>query len=336
MKIDARIPVDLTSSAAGALQLESEGYDGGWTADSGRDPFLPLGPVALETRRLQFGTAIAVAFARNPMTTAMVANDLQAASGGRFLLGLGTQVRAHIEKRFSMPWSHPADRMREFVLAMRAIWATWNEGAELDFRGDFYQHTLMTPFFAPPPHELGPPKVFLAAVGTRMTTVAAEVADGLLVHPFTTERYLREVTLPALESGLAAGGRSRADYEVSLAAMVVTGTDEESIAKATRAACRQLAFYGSTPAYRPVLELHGWGDLQPELNRLSKAGDWRTMRGLITDDILHTFVVVAEPDEVAIRLVERYGGALDRLSFYFPFGGDGDQLTKAVDTIRSA
>jgi probable F420-dependent oxidoreductase len=336
VKIDGRLALAIKDSGASAKRLEELGYDGGWSAESGQDPFLPLAPASLATERIQLGTAIAVAFARNPMTLAMMANDLQIASDGRFLLGLGTQVRPHIEKRFSMPWSHPADRMREFVLAMRDIWACWNEGAKLDFRGEFYQHTLSTPFFQPAPHEFGPPKVFLAAVGTRMTEVAGEVADGLLVHPFTTESYLRDVTLPTLAASLQANGRSREGFELQLAAMVVTGESDEQLAEATRTAKRQIAFYGSTPAYRPVLEHSGWGDLQPELNTLSKRGAWRDMTKLIDDDVLQSFAVVGAPDDVADLLVKRFAGALDRLSFYFDLTDDADRLQRAITTIRSA
>ena len=194
-----------------------------------------------------------------------------------------------------MQWSHPAARMRELILAMRAIWACWNDGAALDFRGEFYRHTLMTPFFNPGPTGHGPPKVFLAAVGEHMTEVAGEVADGILIHGFTTERYVREVTMPAVERGLAKAGRSREGFEVSGPLFVVTGTTEEEIERAKTETRQQIAFYGSTPNYRPVLDLHGWGDLQPELNALSKQGKWVEMGELIDDDILSTFAVVAEP-----------------------------------------
>ena len=195
----------------------------------------------------------------------MCSSDLQAFSGGRVMLGLGSQIKAHIEKRFSMPWSQPAARMREFILAMRAIWACWADGTKLDFRGDFYTHTLMTPFFNPGPNPHGDPRVFLAAVGERMTEVAGEVADGIILHGFTTERYVREVTMPALERGWARSGRTREQFELSGPMFVVTGTTEEEMAAARAGTCQQIAFYGSTPAYRGVLELHGWGDLQDEL-----------------------------------------------------------------------
>src|SRR5437763_4231677 len=215
MRVDGGVPPDLSRAAKAASDAEAAGYDGVWSAETSHDPFMPLLLAADATERVELGTSIAVAFARNPMTTAVTANDLQAYSKGRFILRLGSQIKPHITKRFSMEWSHPAPRMREFVLAMRAIWDCWNNGTKLDFRGDFYTHTLMTPFFNPGPNPHGAPKVFLAGVGEKMTEVAGEVADGLLVHGFTTERYLREVTIPALERGLAKSGRPRESFEIS-------------------------------------------------------------------------------------------------------------------------
>jgi probable F420-dependent oxidoreductase len=329
VKVDGGLPAALAGAGLAARTLEAAGYDGLWTAETCHDPFLPLVLAVDQTERLELGTSIAVAFARNPMTTAEVGWDLQAFSHGRFNLGLGSQIKAHIEKRFSMPWSHPAPRMREFIAAMRAIWDCWQNGTKLDFRGDFYQHTLMTPFFAPGPSEFGPPTVFLAAVGERMTDVAGEVADGMLVHPFTTEQYLREVTLPTIDRALARSGRSRSAFQVALQAFVVTGGTEEELAAAAAGARRQLAFYGSTSAYRPVLELHGWGDLQPELNRLSKQGAWTEMGDLIDDEMLGRFAVVGEPEAVADGLVARFGDVLDRLSFYLP-GPVGDEELAAL------
>jgi probable F420-dependent oxidoreductase len=319
MRVDGGIGFDPTDAATRAREAEDDGYAGVWCPETGHDAFLPLAVAAQYTERLELGTGIAVAFARNPMSMAMAANDVQLYARGRFLLGLGSQIKPHIEKRFSMPWSHPAPRMREYISAMRAIWSCWNDGTPLDFRGDFYTHRLMTPFFNPGPNPYGPPKVFLAAVGPLMTEVAGEVADGLLVHGFTTERYVREVSLPAFERGLARSGRSRADVQVSYPAMVVTGDDEASVAGATQAVRAQIAFYGSTPAYLPVLELHGWGALHTDLNRLSKQGAWTDMANLIDDEVLHAFAVVADPDDVPAKLVERFGDVVDRISFYAPY-----------------
>jgi probable F420-dependent oxidoreductase len=221
-----------------------------------------------------------------------------------------------------MPWSHPAARMREFIQAMRAIWDCWYQGAPLDFRGDFYSHTLMTPMFTPTNTQHGAPRVFLAAVGPRMTEAAGEVADGLIAHAFTTERYLRDVTLPAVLRGLAAGGRRREDFEITCPVFVVTGADEAAFEASRDAIRKQIAFYGSTPAYRGVLEAHGWGDLQTELNVLSKRGEWVKMGELITDEILEEFAVVAQPDEVPAALKARYGGAVDRIFCTFGFADD--------------
>ncbi len=328
MKVDGKLGAGPAGAPIGkalideARRREKAGYDGLWSSESAHDPFLPLVLAAEHTERAELGTAIAVAFARSPMQLAYTAHDLQAYSGGRFILGLGSQIKPHIERRFGMPWSHPAPRMREFVMALRAIWSAWNDGTRLSFRGDFYQHTLMTPFFSPPPAPGGPPGIFLAAVGEAMTAVAGEVADGLLVHAFTTERYLREVTLPALDRGLAAAGRSRGDAEVSLLAMIATGRTDEEMACAVAGIRARIAFYGSTPAYRAVLGRHGWAGLGDELNALSRSdrGDkWEAMGGLIDDDVLHAFAVVAEPAGVAAQIRRRFGGLIDRVSFYAPY-----------------
>ncbi len=322
MKIDGGIGFDPSGMAAQAMKAEESGYDGVWSAETNHDPFLPIAVGASATERLEFGTGIAVAFARNPMTLAVLANDLQLLSKGRFMLGMGSQIKPHITKRFSMPWSHPAPRMRELVLAIRAIWKTWETGEPLAFRGEFYTHTLMTPFFNPGPNPYGNPKILLAAVGELMTEVAGEVGDGFLVHGFSTERYLREVSLPALERGAAKAGKTRADLTVSYPGFVVTGPDDKTMAAAAKGVREQIAFYGSTPAYRPVLELHGWGDLQPELNTLSKRGEWEQMGELINDDILNTFAVVAPLDQVATEVRKRFEDVVDRFSFYAPYKVD--------------
>ncbi len=329
MFVDGGISNDLHHAAEGAKKAEDDGYDAVWGAETSHDPFLPLLLGAGATERLQLGTAIAVAFARSPMTTAMVARDLNAYSKGRFLLGLGSQIKPHIEKRFSMPWSHPAPRMKEFISAMGAIWDAWGNRRKLDFRGDFYTHTLMTPFFDPGPNPYGAPKVFLAAVGEGMTRVAGEVADGMLVHGFTTERYLREVTVPTIEAGLATSGRDRSQFELSYPMFVVTGENSEEMEAAATGTRKQIAFYGSTPAYRGVLELHGWGDLQTELNVLSKQGKWDEMGKLIDDDILDAFAVVAEPDAVAAKITARFGDLVDRISFYTPYSAN-PQLQRQI------
>jgi probable F420-dependent oxidoreductase len=322
MKIDGGIGFSPTGIAEAARQAEASGYDGVWTAETSHDPFLPIAIGAAATEKLEFGTGIAVAFARNPMNLAVLANDLQHLTQGRFMLGLGSQIKPHITKRFSMPWSHPAPRMRELILAIRAIWKTWETGEPLAFRGEFYTHTLMTPFFDPGPNPYGNPKILLAAVGELMTEVAGEVGDGFLVHGFSTERYVREVSLPALERGAAKAGKTRADLTVSYPGFIVTGPDEESMAAAAKGVREQIAFYASTPAYRPVLELHGWEDLQPQLNTLSKRGEWVQMGELIDDNVLNAFAVVAPLDEVAAEVRRRFDGLVDRFSFYAPYKVD--------------
>jgi probable F420-dependent oxidoreductase len=336
MRVDGGIPGSLSDVPQAARRTEAAGYSGAWSAETGHDPFLPLLLAAEHTEALELGTGIAVAFARNPMTLASTANDLNWYSKGRFMLGLGSQIKPHIEKRFSMPWSHPAPRMRELIQAMHAIWDSWNEGTKLDFRGDYYTHTLMTPFFNPGPNPHGKPKVFLAAVGEGMTAVAGEVADGMLVHGFTTERYLREVTLPAIEKGLSKSARSRSDFQLSYPAFVVTGSTEEEMKAAEVGVCRQIAFYGSTPAYRPVLELHGWGELQTELNTLSKQGKWAEMGELIEPEILDAFAVVGPPEKVGQLLVDRFRDAIDRISFYAPYQSAGDTWSEVVATLKAA
>ncbi len=325
MKVDAMLMGSLEQVPDAIRKLEAEGYDGALTAEMGNDPFFPLLLGAEHSERIQLCTSIAVAFSRNPMLLANLGNDLQAYSKGRFVLGLGSQIKPHITKRFSMPWSSPAARMREFILAMRAIWACWYQGEKLDFRGEHYTHTLMTPMFTPTNNPHGAPRVWLAAVGPKMTEVAGEVADGMIVHGFTTARYLREVTLPAIERGLTQAGRDRADFEMVYPGFVVSGRDAKEWEAARTAVTRQIAFYGSTPAYKGVLDLHGWGDLQPQLNALSKQGKWVEMGELITDEILEEFAVVAEPAKVAGGIKQRFGGLVDRVTCTFPFAGDAER-----------
>jgi probable F420-dependent oxidoreductase len=336
MLVDGGIGSDLAKAADQARVQEELGFDGIWAAETNHDPFLALTLAAEHTSTIELGTGIAVAFARSPMTLAQTAYNLNAFAEGRFLLGLGSQIKPHITRRFSMPWSHPAARMREFVLAMQAIWTSWEEGSKLDFRGDFYEHTLMTPFFNPGANGFGAPRVFLAAVGELMTKVAGEVCDGMLCHGFTTESYLREVTSRALAEGFEASGRTRADIQLSLPAFVVTGTTEEEMAAAATGVREQIAFYGSTPAYRGVLEHHGWGDLQPELNALSKQGEWKQMGTLIDDDILEAFAVVAEPDRVGDELLRRFGDLVDRVSFYAPYQAASTAFAPAIERLRAA
>jgi probable F420-dependent oxidoreductase len=323
----------LTVQLAAAERL---GFDGVWSTEVSRDPFLPLMIAADKTSTLQLGTAIAVAFARSPMTMAVAANDLNTYSGGRFVLGLGSQIQAHIERRFGMPWSAPAERMREYIEALHAIWQSWQSGEKLDFRGTHYQHTLMTPMFNPGPSPFGPPRVMVAAVGPHMTKVAAETADGLLVHGFTTPRYLREVTVPIIESGLRASGRTRAQFTASYPGLVATGGDDESLEEAIRQVRHQIAFYGATPAYRKVLDLHGWGDLHLELHRLSKRGDWTAMSELIDDTVLHSIAVVGDPCQIGAEIARRFGGLVDRFTLYTPYPLDDEVRAVVVEALKGA
>lgn len=340
MKVDGGLGLtpDIEAIVANAKAQEAAGYDGVWTAETAHDPFFPLVVAAGATRSLELGTSIAVAFARNPMVLANIAWDLQALSKGRFILGLGSQIKPHITKRFSMPWSSPAARMKEMVSAMRAIWDCWLEGDKLEFRGDFYTHTLMTPFFTPDKSDLGDfglPRVYLAGVGELMTQAAGEVCDGFICHGFTTEKYLREVTLPNLAIGREKAGKSMEGFEISGPFFVVTGTTDEEMAKADAATRQQIAFYGSTPAYRGVLEIHGWGGLQDELNALSKQGKWVEMGERIDDEILDTFAVVAPRDEVADELTRRYGDVIDRLSFYAPGQSDAAGWRAVMEQLKA-
>jgi probable F420-dependent oxidoreductase len=310
MRIDAALhTTDLTTVPEAARKIEADGYDGIFSFEGGHNALFPLLLCAEHTEHVQLTTSVVIAFARSPMTLAQEAYDLQLASRGRFRLGLGTQIKPHIEKRFSMPWSKPVERMREYVLAMRAIWASWNEGSKLDFRGEFYTHTLMTPFFNPGASPYGVPGVILGGVGPRMTEVAGEVADGFMVHPFSTEKFMRDTTIPALRRGLARSSRTLADFEVSFPLMIATDDRERDALRP------RLAFYGSTPAYKVVLDAHGWGDMQPELNRLSKQGDWATMASLVTDEMVDAFAVCGAPDEIGGLVRKRYGDLVQRVSF---------------------
>jgi probable F420-dependent oxidoreductase len=305
LKIDAGLFVgDWADVGAQAARLEAQGFAGAWTVEGQSDPFLPIAVAAGHTKTITLGTAIAVAFARNPMTCAYLAHDLQALTGGRFVLGLGTQIRPHIERRFSQPWSKPALRMREFVAALRAIWTSWRERSRLDFRGEFYTHTLMTPFFAPRTTQPSPP-IYLAGVGARMVEMVGEVADGFLVHPFHSRAFLDAETLPALRRGIERAGRKSEDVVISAQTVVALGADDEQVERARRKARGQLSFYGSTPAYKGVLEHHGRPELQPELNRLSKQGQWAAMAELVDDALFDALAVSGTPAQVAARLAAR-------------------------------
>ena len=317
-----------------AAEGEAFGYDGWWTTETQADPFLACAVAAQATERIEIGTGIAVAFGRNPLTVALQSNDLQLLSEGRFLLGLGSQVRGHIERRYSMQWSHPAPRMREFILAIRAIWKSWETGEKLDFRGDFYTHTLMTPFFNPGPNPEGNPKIILAAVGPKMAEVAGEVADGIFCHVLGTERYLREVTLPALHRGAQRAARSLEGFELVAPGFVIARDSEDERAAGIEFVRSQIGFYGSTPAYRPVLERHGWGDLQEQLNALTKQGAWDRLGSVIDDEMMAAFAIVGSPEEAAAEVERRYGDVATRLPLALPDGADPARWKPVFDALR--
>lgn len=339
IRVDGRLEgLEPKALATAARAQEQAGYDGTWTSETSHDPFLPLVVAAEHTTKLRVGCAIAVMFARNPMSMAYVAHDMQALSCGRFVLGLGTQVQPHIQRRFSMEWGRPVDRAREFIAAVRTILGSWQDGIPLDFDGEFYSHTLMTPFFAPENHGYGIPKIFLAVVGTRMAEMAGEVADGIFTHSFTTPRYLREALIPSVMRGVNKGGRSLSDVELNCRAFVATGETDAAIDSAVGAVRAQLAFSASTPAYRPVLELHGWAELGEELHHLSASSredKWQAMAGLIDDEVLSEFAVVGPPEAIAGEVIERFGGVVDRFRFYTPYEIDATVLSNIAHDIQT-
>lgn len=339
MKVDYYLPMEagVGGSVEHATRAKQAGFDGFFTAEASQDPFLPLAAASTAVDAMDFGTAIAVAFPRSPMVTAMSAWGLQEATGGRFLLGLGTQVKGHINRRFSTEWGSPGPRLREYIEAMRAIWATFQDGAPLDYRGDFYQFTLMTPFFNPGPIGHRPPKVFISAVGPYNCRLVGELCDGIHVHPFHTVEYLRSHVRPLVEEGAASTGRSIDDVEFSSTVMCVTGVDDESMAKSMEAARQQISFYASTPSYRAVLEKEGW-EFGPELTAMSKRQKWDEMVGLITDEVVEKVAVVAPVGELGAALRARYEGLLDRVGYYTLGDGieglDEDALSELVASTK--
>jgi probable F420-dependent oxidoreductase len=305
LRLDEAVPL--------ALAAESAGFGGLWTLEAHTEPFLPLVLAAEHTTRIELGTAVAVALARNPMVVAHLAHELNRYAGGRFSLGLGPQVGAHITRRFGAPFDHPAERMTEFVMALRAIWRCWNQGEPLDFRGRFYRHDLMTPAFDPGPSGGSEPRVLLAAVGPRMTAAACAVADGLIAHPLTSRRVAQEQLRPRIAAAVRPG------FELSCPVLVITGRTDQELGEARSAVRRQIAFYASTPAYRSVLELYGAGELSDRLREMSRAGEWDAMTALIPEDLLREFSVEAPAGALAAALHERFDGVLDRILVYAPY-----------------
>ncbi len=310
---------DLKGIADYARKVEAMDFDCLWSSETQHDPFLPLAVAAAATSRIKLGTAIAVAFPRSPMILAYIAWDLQAASDGRFILGLGTQVKGHNERRFSVKWEAPGPRLREVILALRAIWDCWQNGTKLNFKGQFYRFDLMTPFFSPGPIRHPRIPIYIAGVNRYMCGLAGELCDGLHVHPFNSPKYLRELVHPAVEEGLARSGRKRSDFTYATSLFAVVGDTEQELAKARQSVKQQIAFYASTRTYEPVLAAHGWQDLTPKLHRKSVEGDWQGMADLITDEMVDTYAVTGSYETIARRIQERYAGLLDHVSLYQPY-----------------
>ncbi len=299
-----------------ARKAEEIGFDCIWMGETSRDPFIPLALAAEHTKRIKIGTSVCVAFPRSPMTVAYTAWDLQTLSHGRFVLGLGTQVRGHMERRFSVRWDPPGSKMREYVSALRTIWDCWQNGRPLNFRGGFYNFSLMTPFFDPGPIKYPHIPIHLAGVNPYMCRLAGEVCDGLHIHPFHSPKYVKEVVLPNIEKGLRESGRKRKDVQLVAGVFIVTGGSEEEIRQTEEYIRFQIAFYASTKTYKKVMELHGWGEISERLYRKSLKGDWASMAGEITDDIFETFAVKGKPHEVIEEVKNRHRGLADRLILY--------------------
>ncbi len=335
MKIDGPFYAQLGDAAAESRRLKTIGYDGIYTLEGSWDPFYPLVMAAEHAPGLDLATGIAVAFPRNPMHLAYQAWDLQKFSDGHFYLGLGSQIKAHIEKRFGIAFDPPASRMREYIQALKAIFDCWQHGSPMDFDGRFYKHTLMTPMFDPGPNPHGIPPVLLGALGPRMTEVAGEVADGLIVHPFNSMRFLENNAMPAVLRGLEKSGRQRTDFILQINAIVITGETEEAISAATESVKGLLGFYASTPAYRPPMEAVGYEDLQPELNALSKQGKWDALGSYIDDDFLEHFTTRGSPEEIAAKLKDKYGKYADRLAIYAPYAAPDDMWRKIIAELKN-
>ena len=324
MKLDVRLGGPLSEAARLARRAEAMGFDGAWTSETQHDAFLPLVLAAEQTNRLQLGTSIAVAFGRSPIVTAHLAWDLAALTQGRFLLGLGTQVKGHIERRYGLAWNSPGPRLKEYIQALRAIWDCWQHGTPLNYQGQFYSHTLMTPFFNPGPIAHPRIPIHIAGVQPYMCRLAGELCDGFQVHPFHSATYLREVVLPHIQEGLKASGRTRTDICLASSTFIITGQNADAMAAAAQSVKTQIGFYASTPNYRVILECHGWGQVARDLTRKSIQGDWEGMAALITDEMLDAFAIVGPPGAVPEKLRRRYTGLLDRLSVYETFQPEGD------------
>ena len=339
MKLDAGLAVEgkhLPGIDETGRAAESLGFAGLWTSETKHDSFLPLAVAANTTERLSLGTSVAIAFSRSPMVTAQVAWDLQDLSGGRFILGLGTQVKAHVTRRFGMPFDRPAARLKDYIQALRAIWESFQTEGPLYYEGEFYRHTLMTPFFNPGPIEHPAIPVYIAGVNTRLATLAGELCDGFHVHPFHTPEYVRQVVQPAIQDGAEKENRSPKEVELATSVFVITGESEDQIEEQRHKIRAQAAFYASTPTYRTVLDVHGWGEVGEQLGQLAREKKWDEMPELITDEMLHTFAIEATPDNIGTALVQRYEGLIDRVALYLPFiPGEKDEFwRRALETVN--
>lgn len=341
MYIDARIGSDPAKAPQRAARLEADGFDGVWVAELVHNPFLALALAADRTESVTLGSSLAVAFARSPMITAQSAWDVQLIAAGRFNLGLASQIKPHIVRRFGMPWSKPAARMEEYIAALHAIWDYWEHGRKLDFRGDFYQHTFSNPMVTPPPHAYGRPKVHIGAVGPLMTRAAGRAADGLQCHSLATSAYVRDVALPILNEARETAGRPAGAVEITVFPFIVAAETEQSFESQMKTVRSMMSNGCSTPAYRGILEHHGWGDVQTEMHAMTRQNRWKEMPGVLDDEIVHTIAAVGTPAEVADILLERFGGIADRLLISMPIadGSDGPcgvyaDLKKLTEILR--
>jgi probable F420-dependent oxidoreductase len=334
LKIDAPVNANMKHIGAQARTLEAQGYDGIRLAELNHDPFLPLTLAAEHTQHIELVTSVAVAFARNPMSMAQLAYDLNAYCEGRLVLGLGSQVKPHIERRFSMPWHKAAAQMREYIEAMHAIFDCWYDGKRLDYQGEYYQHNLMPATFTPESTNAPRPKIVLSATGPLMTKVAAEVADGMIMHPFSSEKYMTEVTLPAIEKGLQHSGRQLSEFMLDYAPMIATGVNDAAIEKAVEGLRGRIAFYGCTVAYKPVLDIHGWGALQDELIILNRHHRNKDMAALITDEMVATIGIVGSPAVVIEKMKTRFQNLISRTGFSVP-DLPVEQLSECIQALKS-
>ncbi len=336
MRLTTGIPNDDLQKVPDAIRAaEASGYDLVTTQENRHDPFLPLAVAAVASERITLATSISIAFARSPMVFANLGWDLQKASRGRFVLGLGSQVKGHNERRFSVPWSAPAPRLKECVQAIRAIWACWREGEKLDFQGEHYRFSLMTPNFTPEAMDEAPPPITIAAVGPAMMRVAGEVCDGARLHGFCTRKYLEEVAVPRLEGAMAGADRDRSRFEISGGGFVATGATDEAVARAFEWVRMRVGFYGSTRAYWPVFEVHGLEELGKKLNHLSKTGQWEQMTKEVDDDVVHLFAAVGRHDELKTAMEARFGGLVDTVSAGTPVDDPGGLPADLIQEIQS-